>query len=491
MSPTDFKKIARLLKNLYSDMEPRAIAEGMDVSSTAYDELKAQARLNLLKKMGFSLLEYQTAKDQAAPPTRAEMMTTMNEIRDHIAVIKNLKIPSQEEIAAVATDIVKKNLKPAQVTHNTTNEIVRETTVEKPTYIKETVVQKEVYNDAPLQEQLNAISKKMDEFKIPAPIDETALVGRLASQLTQPLSESINTLNMPNFRKLAMGLQGQIDDLRRSGGGGGSVTGPASSTNSNLVRWNGTTGKIIEDSSIFLDDDGNLSHNNHQYEISLNGGILNENGNNSLNWGSRVAQDSTNAASIDWGNRVLFAEDGGTQIIAWSGSQVRFPQFPTNGLTKTSGGNGTIAIATDGTDYYSPASLTLAPVATSGAYSDLTGVPTIPAILNQIVATGKNSDITDTALSTIGAGLYRISYYILDTTADLTAGAVTLNIKYTDSGASRTVSASPVVLTATTAFSQGTVTMQLASGSLTYGVSHSGIFGSATYALYLTLERII
>lgn len=123
--------------------------------------------------------------------------------------------------------------------------------------------------------------------------------------------------------------------------------------------------------------------------------------------------------------------------------------------------------------------------------SDVTGIikPTSLTSDSQSL-TNKSADIADTAFAVNTAGLYRISYYMLDTTADLTAGAVTLNIKYTDDAASRTQSSSPVVLTATTAFTQGSFVTRLASGTETYGVTHTGIFGSAKYALYLTEEKI-
>lgn len=120
------------------------------------------------------------------------------------------------------------------------------------------------------------------------------------------------------------------------------------------------------------------------------------------------------------------------------------------------------------------------------------GTTTLPiSTLTAVSATAQIADITDTALGTTGNGLYRVSYYLLDTTADLTAGAVTLNIKFTDNAAARTISSAPVALTTLAGFTQGVVIARLNSGSLTYGVTHTGIFGSATYALYLSLERLI
>lgn len=114
-----------------------------------------------------------------------------------------------------------------------------------------------------------------------------------------------------------------------------------------------------------------------------------------------------------------------------------------------------------------------------------------PLITDKISLTAQVADIADTAFAGNTAGVYRLSYYILDTTADALAGAVTLNIKFTDNGAARTISTSPVVLSALTGFAQGDIVVRLASGNITYGVTHTGIFGTADYALYLTLERII
>ncbi len=43
------------------------------------------------------------------------------------------------------------------------------------------------------------------------------------------------------------------------GGGTGDVTGPASSTDNTVVRMDGTTGKVIQQSAVTIDDSGNVS----------------------------------------------------------------------------------------------------------------------------------------------------------------------------------------------------------------------------------------
>lgn len=55
----------------------------------------------------------------------------------------------------------------------------------------------------------------------------------------------------------------QATRITRSGGGGGSgagdVTGPASATANALARFSGTTGKIIKNSALLIDDSANVS----------------------------------------------------------------------------------------------------------------------------------------------------------------------------------------------------------------------------------------
>jgi hypothetical protein len=43
---------------------------------------------------------------------------------------------------------------------------------------------------------------------------------------------------------------------RNTGSGTGDITGPASSTDNAVVRWDGTTGKIIQNSNAILEDSG-------------------------------------------------------------------------------------------------------------------------------------------------------------------------------------------------------------------------------------------
>lgn len=108
---------------------------------------------------------------------------------------------------------------------------------------------------------------------------------------------------------------------------------------------------------------------------------------------------------------------------------------------------------------------------------------------DNVALTNQGADITTTNFTNGGtAGTYRVSYSLQDTTADLTAGAVTLTLAYTD-GAGAATSTALQALTGTGRTS-GSVYLQLASGNITYATSHTGVFGLAKYALYLSLERL-
>lgn len=61
------------------------------------------------------------------------------------------------------------------------------------------------------------------------------------------------------------------------GGGGGGITATPPSTDNAIVRWDGTTGTIIQNSMAFVDDDGNITGENiHRGLSNPNLGLLGE-----------------------------------------------------------------------------------------------------------------------------------------------------------------------------------------------------------------------
>lgn len=103
----------------------------------------------------------------------------------------------------------------------------------------------------------------------------------------------------------------------------------------------------------------------------------------------------------------------------------------------------------------------------------------------------QGADIADTALANTGvAGLYTIKVYASTTTADGAAGTFTVNIKFTDDSTAQTVTVGPISLTTAGAFAQSTVFVRRNTAGITYGVTHTGTFGTAKYSLYVSSERI-
>ncbi len=79
----------------------------------------------------------------------------------------------------------------------------------------------------------------------------------------------------------------------------------------------------------------------------------------------------------------------------------------------------------------------------------------------------------------------------MDAAADLTAGAVTAAIAYTDRVQAQTLVTSAMALTTLGAFIQTSWFIQAKSGTtISYSTSHTGILGSASYDIYLAVERL-
>lgn len=199
------------------------------------------------------------------------------------------------------------------------------------------------------------------------------------------------------------------------------------------------------------------------------------------------------ALAKDSGFSVVPAASGGTGQSSYAIGDLLYASGATalSKLSDAATGNALLSGGAGVAPAYGKVDLTatvtgVLPIANGGTGVNYNRISDTIALVNQA------ADISTTAFANSSTvGTYRASYYLVDTTSDITAGAVTLTIAFTDSAGATTVASSPVALTGSgTLRTSGVFFIQLASGNITYAVSHTGLFGTAKYALYISLERL-
>lgn len=122
----------------------------------------------------------------------------------------------------------------------------------------------------------------------------------------------------------------------------------------------------------------------------------------------------------------------------------------------------------------------------------------VPVIVDNVALTNQGAAIGSTNVTNGNvAGDYRVGYYLVCTTADITAGSIAISITYNDGTAVRTLTGVAVVLTSTanwaTKFTNTNADgsyIHLGSGSIAYSTVLTGSAGTSKYALYLSFERL-
>lgn len=138
MTTQEFKKVGRLLKEVYAQLETEALADGVDFFSEEFIQVRDQLRLAVLSRMGFTLEEYRAAKELVAPAKKVDVAKDLLEASKLTQETSNrvdaLVIPNEEELLAKAKEIAESIVKAPIIQNN----IVERTTkvVEKPTMLK-------------------------------------------------------------------------------------------------------------------------------------------------------------------------------------------------------------------------------------------------------------------------------------------------------------------------------------------------------------------
>lgn len=206
MLVSEFKKVGRILKEAYAETEREAILAGVDLGSEEYQKVIDLVREKVLAKLGYTLEEYRIAKENTVTAKNVSVDDTS---RRRVEKLLDTHIASTEEIKAIAEEVAKKEVKAPIIENRVIKEVIREkpitTIIERKTEYDDTYVTGQIED---LREQV-AKAKKVDPEKIKD--DLKGFFGKT-------LKKNIDTLGMPDFRKLAMGLQGQIDELRTAEG---------------------------------------------------------------------------------------------------------------------------------------------------------------------------------------------------------------------------------------------------------------------------------
>lgn len=237
MTQQDFKKIGRLLKKIYLELENEALENNVSIESEEFEKVRDVVREATLKQMGFTLGEYVEAKNQYLEERKSAQLEPVEQLKAELKEeMGEIKIPTSEEIKIIAKSVVPE----PKITQQIINKIVKETTVEKPTIIekKETIIQREEYDPTAIYADIGYLEDKIEKLEIPEPFDPEPLKEELRSEFQKNLKHNIDILGMPDFRKLAMGLRGDIDNLITNGSGS---TAPTSGT---ITKTNGYISSI-------------------------------------------------------------------------------------------------------------------------------------------------------------------------------------------------------------------------------------------------------
>jgi hypothetical protein len=146
--------------------------------------------------------------------------------------------------------------------------------------------------------------------------------------------------------------------IAASGGGTGDVVGPASSTDNAVARFDGTTGKLVQNSSFVVNDSGEVTTGVWKgTEITVPYGGTGVSTLTGIVKGNGASAFSAATAGTDYleppsGTAILKANSGGALANATAGTDYLAPPSGTALLKANSGG--ALANATAGTDYVTP-----------------------------------------------------------------------------------------------------------------------------------------
>lgn len=321
MTSLEFKKVGRLLKELYKELEANALSSGVDIFSAEYTEMQRRLREALLMKMGFTPEEYIEAKNKTLTEQNNKRQAEIEKIQKNIV---DVELELEDTLTAEDVErIAKANIPAPVVTNNTINKIIKETTVEKPIVVEKTVIEKEEYDDGKLWAELGYIRDKVENIAIPEP-ESTLSEEEVRNIFGELFAQNINVLDMPDWRRLAMGLQAQIDEVRalattESGPGGasewGSITGTLSDQTDLQTALNGKADALGADDNYVTDAEKAALHS-HSNKTALDNVSGVNTGDEVLKYEFGITVDGAGTALTTGSKGYRYIQEAGT-ITGW------------------------------------------------------------------------------------------------------------------------------------------------------------------------------
>jgi hypothetical protein len=234
MNVQDFKRIARILKEVYKEINAEALDSGLSLTSDEYMETIDSVRAMVLEKHGFTLEEYREAKENYLESVKK------NPEEVHIPTLEEIREIAQEEIVKVleASEANEQKDEPVE-------KIIEKIVVEKPTIVKETV--RVEYDDNKIRESIERVMQKLNSIKVPVPIDVDKLKEDMRKDFGKMFKHNIDILGMPDFRKLAMGLQAQIDSIEVGSSSLSVQDGSTTVNNTSVILFDGADVDVTDE----------------------------------------------------------------------------------------------------------------------------------------------------------------------------------------------------------------------------------------------------
>jgi hypothetical protein len=94
MTPSQWKKIARLLKEAYKELEQEAVKAGFGVTSPEYEALANKLREAVLKREGFTMEEYEMAANEVKESRQKKDVHHTDTIRTTLGLVIGTDVAS-------------------------------------------------------------------------------------------------------------------------------------------------------------------------------------------------------------------------------------------------------------------------------------------------------------------------------------------------------------------------------------------------------------